>query len=595
MRRFMANYAAAIFSGLALLRSGVWLFSLILCSGAAAANVSDLAGNLAKANWGGCPAVTSSGLQIQGLPLALNIKQLDLDIACLLEQGSSASQAGGFKLSQWQAPIQQMFQQLQRSPLSLAATSVGVEQLNIVNGGQLLFRGELKLVQQAQQWQANFQSKGEFALTLKVMPKQETLALSAKLSANSLTTLATLTQQSWLADPRLAEMKLAMSGNVGKQLALSFDIQLPAYPASLKGQLAGWQAWRVTASSSALLVSDTRVPEARWQLEQNQWQVHVADWSLDGRGEWQLSPQLTLGGHLRTHNLLPLQQALVDLPAPLNLLSAQAACSFDWDIDTFESQFTLDGINAIWDELIFENGSLSGHISHQAEIGWMHQGTVKLAQWDIGIPLSQLSLDWRQTHAATLSQWSSVQLENIGFSVLGGSGNIVQLPLTLPSEASLQLQGVQLPELVALYPELELSMQGSVSGDLPLHISEQGLRIAGGNLAVVEPQGHIALTHQSLVSVKAQHPSLDFALSLLEDFNYEKLAAQLDFAEDGQLDMQVKLIGRNQHVSPSLVTVNYSHQENIYQLLRSLRIGEQLSGQLQQWIDETSLLAEPSP
>jgi hypothetical protein len=566
-----------------LLKLSVWL--CLMVASACYANPK-LEAALANGAWGACPQLTIEGLSVSSFPLLLNVESLDIDISCLLKQ--TEQQNTGFEPAQWRAPLKQLFQQLQNIPAAFNGSRIAVKRLNIKHGKQLLAQGELSLSQRGQQWQLNFSEEQGSDLELLVVAQAQTLQLKGQLAPLLLNTLAQQFKQTWLADERLANLQFSLLANAQNDLSVSSNFKLPALAASFDAQLKGWENWQLSATHSGFDLDGWTIPTANWQFHQKSWNVNVEDWKLSGSGTWQLQPKLAIQGSLNSDDLIPLQQHFYTLPKPANLLSAAADLQFTWQDNLLSGKLKAQGINALWGELRFDDGALNSEFSFKPEQGLQHSGSLALTQWDIGIPLTQLALNWQQAEFSPLAQWQSLVLQDINFKVLGGAAQIKQLPLALPNVAKLELDKVQLAELVKLHPELGLTMHGSVSGNLPVHFSEHGIAIADGSLAVVEPSGHIALTHQSLVAIKAQHPSLDFALSLLEDFDYETLAAEVDFAEDGQLDMQVKLIGRNQRVSPRLVTLNYRHQENIYQLLRSLRIGEQLSGQLQQWIDDTS-------
>ncbi|MDO6764906.1 YdbH domain-containing protein [Agarivorans sp. 1_MG-2023] len=552
---------------------------------------------MAQGEWGGCPAVHTEGLSITAIPLSVSIESVHLDVSCLLDTEPDAS-SETISPPMLQAASQQMFDQLLALPQALSASQVEVKNLQLSAHQQLITQGKLGLKQQGQQWQLNYQEQGPNStsqFSLLILPKSSHISLSGMLGNTLLARLATFSQQRWLVDSRLHNLDFSLSGLVGQELKLKGALNLPEIDASFTAKLSQWNNWHLRLASSPLSIADINLPAANWQLTNDSWRVSVDDWQAEGSGSWQLSPELAVKGRLSSENLLPLQQAFIDLPEPANLLSAAATVDFTWQSQQLTGSIDATTINALWGELRFDDASITSAFSYQPQQGWQHQGKLSLAQWDIGIPLSELALHWQQPMFSPITQWQSLLLQDISFNVLGGQAQLEEVPLALPNTALLQIEKIQLEQLVKLYPELGLSMHGSVSGRLPMRFGEQGIAITDGELAVVEPSGHISLTHQSLVAVKAQHASLDFALSLLEDFDYETLAAEVDFAEDGQLDMQVKLIGRNQQVSPRLVTLNYGHQENIYQLLRSLRIGEQLSGQLQQWIDDTSSLAAPSP
>jgi len=543
---------------------------------------------LDDAQWQGCPQTQLSGLKLVGLPLQFELEHLKLNLACISHPQRPTQSAS---LVELKAPLQQLFIQLADWAKALPASQLKVKRLTLDLSANTSVQGELSLSQKAQQWQAQWRGDDGSHVAIQLQPQRQQLSLSGALQPSLIKALATVwpsfnTAQAY--GPLNITMNLASLDDL--QLVMRFS--LPQLGSQVDAQLSGWENWRLDVNSSSFDFAQWQLPASHWLLQAGRWQVEIERWQIRGQGYWQLEPQLSVQGVINAQHLSLLQRSLYPLAANTELLSGEGRLDFAWQAERLTGHASLDSLNALWGEQRLSGGSLSGDFSYRPEQGWQHSGKLSLETWDVGIPLNQLTASWQQQQAAPLGELAGLEFSQVRFSLLGGQAELSPFYLDFPTEALVNLQGLQLSELVALYPELGLSMAGSVSGRLPMHLSQQGLAISAGELAVVEPAGKITLSHQSLVALKAQHPSLDFALSLLEDFNYETLAANVDFAEDGQLDMQVKLYGRNPKVSSRPVALNYRHQENIYQLLRSLRIGDQLSGQLQQWIDEHS--APPS-
>ncbi|WP_427982897.1 intermembrane phospholipid transport protein YdbH family protein [Agarivorans sp.] len=581
----MQAHSKVILAWRSLLRSCALASCLLACCAQASSAVNPaLLADVADAQWQGCPQTRLSGLKLIGFPLQFELEQLNINLACISPPQTPTQLAS---LAEFKAPILQLFSQLEDWAKSLPASQVRVKRVKLELNPTTSIQGELSFRQQAQHWLVQWHGDDGSHFTIQLQPQRQQLKLSGQLQPSLVTALAAFWPSLGAAQaygPLELELKLTSLDD----LLLDISISLPQLASHVNAQLRGWEKWQLHVNNQPFDFAQWRVPASRWLLQAGRWQVEIEQWQTSGQGQWQLEPQLSVQGELNAKQLPLLQRHLYPL-AGSELLSGAGQVNFAWQAGLLRGHVSLDSLNALWGEQRLSDGRLSGDFSYRPEQGWQHSGSLSLETWDVGIPLSHLTARWQQQQAAPLGELAGLELSQAHFSLLGGQAELSPLNLDFPTQAVLNLQRLKLAELVALYPELGLSVAGSVSGSLPIHLSQHGLAISAGELAVVEPAGKITLSHQSLAALKAQHPSLDFALRLLEDFDYETLAANVDFAEDGQLDMQVKLYGRNPKVSSRPVALNYRHQENIYQLLRSLRIGDQLSGQLQQWIDEHSV------
>ena len=70
---------------------------------------------------------------------------------------------------------------------------------------------------------------------------------------------------------------------------------------------------------------------------------------------------------------------------------------------------------------------------------------------------------------------------------------------------------------------------------------------------------------------------------MLSNLQFDTLQGVIDYAADGESDLKIEMKGINPNVSGTRpVTFNYSHNENILKLLKSLRFNEQLIKQIEE-------------
>ncbi|MBO2649391.1 YdbH domain-containing protein [Shewanella algae] len=156
-----------------------------------------------------------------------------------------------------------------------------------------------------------------------------------------------------------------------------------------------------------------------------------------------------------------------------------------------------------------------------------------------------------------------------------------RLRLNAPSNAYLVLQGLSLEELLAIQPQEGIYADGIFDGVLPVFITDGQVSVKGGRLAARAPGGLIKVGNNPAVAqMRAGQPYLDFAFSTLEHLQYSTLASTYDMAPDGEAWLKVEVKGKAEGIERP-IHLNYSHEENMLQLLRSLTIGDKLQTQIE--------------
>ncbi|MCE9773712.1 YdbH domain-containing protein [Shewanella algae] len=155
------------------------------------------------------------------------------------------------------------------------------------------------------------------------------------------------------------------------------------------------------------------------------------------------------------------------------------------------------------------------------------------------------------------------------------------LRLNAPSNAYLVLQGLSLEELLAIQPQEGIYADGIFDGVLPVFITNGQVSVKGGRLAARAPGGLIKVGNNPAVAqMRAGQPYLDFAFPTLEHLQYSTLASTYDMAPDGEAWLKVEVKGKAEGIERP-IHLNYSHEENMLQLLRSLTIGDKLQTQIE--------------
>jgi len=129
------------------------------------------------------------------------------------------------------------------------------------------------------------------------------------------------------------------------------------------------------------------------------------------------------------------------------------------------------------------------------------------------------------------------------------------------------LQGMNLEEVLRIQPQIGIYADGIFDGVLPVDLVDGKVSISGGQLAARAPGGLIAISGNPAVDqMRQSQPYLDFVFSALEHLEYSQLSSSFDMDQTGDAN---------------LIHLNYSHEENMLQLFRSLQIGNDLQDRIE--------------
>ena len=276
-----------------------------------------------------------------------------------------------------------------------------------------------------------------------------------------------------------------------------------------------------------------------------------------------------------------------DKPFDLDRANIDAQVSLDWNKDQpMAATATLnvtDGA-AHYDDYLMAGiaGQLRLSSNDVARPGaWQLAPTrVDIGRIDVGMPVTNAFVQ-----AAFSNDTLSVSAS--GATLLGG------IALTSPfdydlatSDATfdLQLENIDLGRVLALEGD-DISGEGLLDGVLPVRIRDNKVSISQGRLQARPPGGTIRLK-PSLSQVGGQN-ELSFALKALADFHYNKLDTQVDYAENGDMTLGVRLQGRNPGVEKNRpIHYNLNISENVPVLLESLRLKDKFTERIEKKINK---------
>lgn len=438
-------------------------------------------------------------------------------------------------------------------------------------------------------------SAGSFSIALqKAMSFEFKPEVEAPL--DSLLTATWQNQLAWQASQLNIEKQLSSKGRSRKETVLKLDKLTLAQSLNWKNNtLFGDEHWQVgtvelqsqhklnlaTASKPFVLtgqwVVDTSMTEALSLL--NQTQPLPAELNVTGHNQLQAQFNLTQRRD-QIQFAMQITQSMTELEGFYKDTTfeggkLQAQCEFTWgqsykrpqDKSYFSSLSKLNCPQTLMTFNLFDPGFPLTDIEVEADIA-------------LGKDAEKLPDNWIQ-QLTGLSD-TDVSMTAKG-KVLSGQFLLPEFNLKLQnkSHAYLLLQAMSLEEVLRIQPQIGVYADGIFDGVLPVDLVNGKVSITGGQLAARAPGGLIAISGNPAVEqMRQSQPYLDFVFSTLEHLQYSQLSSSFDMDQAGDAKLLVEVKGRSQGVERP-IHLNYSHEENMLQLFRSLQIGNDLQDRIE--------------
>lgn len=242
----------------------------------------------------------------------------------------------------------------------------------------------------------------------------------------------------------------------------------------------------------------------------------------------------------------------------------------------FESRVNSDEISGKKGDVLFDgvffNSRLHYFVDEQRGIT-VHEDKqqLKVANLFIGVPIQALQVD---AQIAT----GKPNIQHFKARLLGGRLDFDDFKLNAPSQTILNIAGISLAEIIkySAYPEIQ--SQALIDGMLPLILTEAGPEIINGSIFARPPGGYIKVPENTVTKAMGRgNPALSFTLQLLSNFQFDTMQGVIGYTSDGESDLKIEIKGISPTVSGTQpINFNYSHNENILKLLKSLRFNEEL-------------------
>lgn len=205
----------------------------------------------------------------------------------------------------------------------------------------------------------------------------------------------------------------------------------------------------------------------------------------------------------------------------------------------------------------------------------------RVALVDIGFPVEEIS-----GTATPDIDAAAVAVSGLSMNVLGGTVTADPFRFELDADSNrilLRASGVQLPLMAGLADLEAISISGSVSGEIPVTIRGNKVIIDGGRLENDPPGGVIRYRGGGAEAIAQEGSQLGIVTRTLRNFEFDSLTSAVDYSDDGDLVLKMRLKGINPDVDPTQpVILNLNVENNVPQMLKSLQATRSIEDVLEQ-------------
>ena len=222
---------------------------------------------------------------------------------------------------------------------------------------------------------------------------------------------------------------------------------------------------------------------------------------------------------------------------------------------------------------------------HQWLLGAKRPVSLRIKSFTNLFEMQNISADLQGTYP--YSERQPLTLSNVGVDMLNGHISLSALRLPQHDAAVLKLDKVDLSALFTALKPKQFAMSGRVDGELPLFLNHPKWLVQNGWIANAGTLT-LRLDKDMADAIGSNNLATGAAIDWLRYMEINRSHARVDLDNLGELTLSARIDGINPQKSAKReVILNYRHQENVFQLWRSLRFGDNL----QEWLEQA--LSQP--
>ncbi|EEG83082.1 hypothetical protein PROPEN_03846 [Proteus penneri ATCC 35198] len=195
--------------------------------------------------------------------------------------------------------------------------------------------------------------------------------------------------------------------------------------------------------------------------------------------------------------------------------------------------------------------------------------------------MTDITADLQGFYPATESK--PLVLSNVNVAMLDGTLSLAKLVIPQHDAAIISIDNIQLSHLFTLLKVTQFAASGKVSGEFPFFINNNQWIIKDGWLAN-SSYLTLRLDKDFVDSIDDNNMSAGVAMAWLRYLEISRSWTRVNLSNLGELVLEAEIQGTNPlEDKRRQVNFNYRHEENVFQLWRSLRFGSQL----EEWLEKS--------
>ncbi len=195
--------------------------------------------------------------------------------------------------------------------------------------------------------------------------------------------------------------------------------------------------------------------------------------------------------------------------------------------------------------------------------------------------MTDITADLQGFYPATESK--PLVLSNVNVAMLDGTLSLAKLAIPQHDAAIISIDNIQLSHLFTLLKVTQFAASGKVSGEFPFFINNNQWIIKDGWLAN-SSYLTLRLDKDFVDSIDDNNMSAGVAMAWLRYLEISRSWTRVNLSNLGELVLEAEIQGTNPlEDKRRQVNFNYRHEENVFQLWRSLRFGSQL----EEWLEKS--------
>lgn len=254
------------------------------------------------------------------------------------------------------------------------------------------------------------------------------------------------------------------------------------------------------------------------------------------------------------------------------------------DREKLSMRLNIDNAGGYYDEISFSGLNYKDQIELLPAIKSSEFSGLSIENIDIGVPVTSVMADLLLSASGT-GPLPLVKVNRLSLSLLDGQvkGNDLNIDLNADvHEMVLVVDGLDLAQIVALQELDGLSATGRLDGYIPVTLTNNGIKIEKGRIVAQQPGGYIRYRPAGgTAEMEKSVVGSEFVFRIIENLDYDSLKVDVDYAEDGEMEMKLSIKGMSPKVDTKRpVHFNLNIQQNVLKLLQGLRYAEGLSEEI---------------